>query len=183
MKMRAPDRSERSKPRTLQTLVVAALGLGLPTAHAHAVLDPPRAQAGSYYKGSIRIGHGCDGAATRRVAVTLPKGFQGARPQPKPGWVLTTRRVKLDEPYMSHGKRVSEDVVEIVWEATGRDQYLRDDHFDEYSFTARLPEQAGTVWIPVTQTCEVGEIEWAQVPASGDSTRGLKTPAARLQLQ
>jgi len=166
----------------LAALVLTAPMLTLHAAHAHAVLDPPRAPAGSHYKGSIRIGHGCDGAATWRVAVTLPRGFQGTRPQPKPGWDLSTRRVKLEEPYTSHGKRVTEEVVEIVWEARGRKQFLRDDHFDEFSFTARLPEQAGAVWIPVTQTCEVGEIQWSQVPASGDSPRGLKTPAARLQL-
>ena len=44
--------------------------VALPTSvHAHAVLTEPSALAGSYYKGAVRIGHGCEGSATTGVRV------------------------------------------------------------------------------------------------------------------
>ena len=38
------------------------------------------------------------------------------------------------------------------------------------------------MWFKVLQTCEKGSIDWAEVPASGTSTKGLKTPAALLEI-
>ena len=35
-----------------------------------------------------------------------------------------------------------------------------------------LPASAGPMWFKVLQTCEKGSIDWAEVPASGTSTKG-----------
>ena len=42
--------------------------------------------------------------------------------------------------------------------------------------------RASPMWFKVLQTCETGSIDWAQTPASGSSTKGLKTPAALLEV-
>ena len=152
-------------------------------AHAHVVFADPQAVAGAYYKAALRVGHGCDGSATTGITVQVPPGFQGAKPQPKPGWVVSTRKAKLAQPYASHGKTVTEDVAEIRWQAVGPDTALPDDFFDEFVWQARLPEQAGPAWIRVLQTCVQGQNDWSDVPASGTSTQGLKTPAALLVIQ
>ena len=44
----------------------------------------------------------------------------------------------------------------------------------------RLPPQPGPLWFRVEQHCEGGAVDWAEVPASGTDTRGLKHPAALL---
>ena len=85
----------------------------LESAFAHIVLTEPKAVAGSYYKATLRVGHGCNGSATTGLTVQVPAGFQGAKPQPKAGWVIATRKSKLATPYNSHGKTVTEDVVEL----------------------------------------------------------------------
>lgn len=150
---------------------------------AHVVLTEPSAVAGSYYKAALRVGHGCDGSATTGLRVSLPAGFEGPKPQPKPGWNITTRKAKLDQPYTSHGKTVSEEVVEIQWSAVSRESALPDGQFDEFAFTTRLPEQPGAAWIKVLQTCDKGQLDWSEVPAAGTSTKGLKTPAALLDIK
>jgi uncharacterized protein YcnI len=39
------------------------------------------------------------------------------------------------------------------------------------------------MWVKVLQTCENGQNDWSDIPASGSSTRGLKSPAALLDVQ
>jgi len=155
----------------------------LPLAQAHIVLAEPKAIAGSYYKATLRVGHGCSGSATTGLTVQVPAGFQGAKPQPKSGWIITTRQAKLATPYNSHGKTVTDDVVELRWTAASREAALSDDQFDEFAFMGRLPDQAGPIWVKVLQTCENGQNDWSEIPAIGTSTRGLKLPAALLEVQ
>ncbi len=152
-------------------LLAACFACG--AANAHIALDQPTAAAGSTYKAVLRVGHGCDGTATTGLAVRIPAGFKGAKPQPKPGWTLAVRREKL---------AATEEVVEIRWTAASRESALPDSQFDEFALAGRLPEQAGPLWFKVTQTCESGQIDWSQVPAEGTATKGLKQPAVLLEV-
>jgi periplasmic copper chaperone A len=151
-------------------------------ASAHVVLAEPKAVAGRYYKATLRVGHGCNGSATQALIVQVPEGFQGAKPQPKAGWIIATRIAKLAAPYNSHGKTVTDDVVELRWTAASKDAVLPDEHFDEFSFMGRLPDQAGPLWVKMLQLCESGQNDWSEIPASGTSTRGLKSPAALMEV-
>ena len=155
----------------------------LPLAQAHIVLSEPKAIAGSHYKATLRVAHGCNGSATTGLTVQVPAGFQGAKPQPKFGWAVVTRKAKLDTPYNSHGKTVTDDIVELRWTAASKDAALPDEQFDEFAFMGRLPDDAGFMWFKVLQTCENGQNDWSEIPTSGASTRGLKSPAALLELQ
>lgn len=151
--------------------------------HAHAVLTEPSALAGSYYKGAVRIGHGCEGSATTGVKVYVPSGFEAFKAQPKNGWVIKMKKGKLAEPYQSQGKTVTEDLVELEWVASSKEASLPDGTSDEFAFMTKLPEKAGPVWLRVLQTCEKGQNDWAEIPASGTSTKGMKYPAALLTLK
>ena len=156
-------------------------------AFSHVVLDQARALAGSNYKAVFRVSHGCEGLPTTGIAVQLPVGVQGAKPMPKAGWALATTVDTLPQPYVSHGKTVTQDVTEIRWTATNQDAALPDAHFDEFTLRVTLPVAAGPLWFGVVQTCGDGQRQgrnaWTQVPASGTSTQGLKTPAALLQVE
>lgn len=154
-----------------------------PLAQAHIVLAEPKATAGSYYKATLRVGHGCNGSATTGLTVQVPVGFQGAKPQPKFGWTVAARKAKLTTPYNSHGKTVTDDVVELRWTVTSKEGALPDDQFDEFAFMGRLPDSAGPMWVKVLQICDSGQNDWSEIPTSGASTRGLKTPAALLDIQ
>ena len=155
----------------------------LPLAQAHIVLTEPQAIAGSYYKATLRVGHGCNGSATTGLTVQVPVGFQDAKPQPKTGWTIATRKAKLAQPYNSHGKTVTDDVAELRWRVASKEAALSDDQFDEFAFLGRLSDSAGPLWVKVLQICENGQNDWSELPVSGTSTRGMKLPAALLDVQ
>ena len=152
------------------------------TVHAHVTLEQPKAPAGSTVKAVLRVSHGCDGSATHTVRVSIPTGLRGAKPMPKAGWSLDVRRAALAQPYESHGRPVTEDVVEVTWKANSRDAWLADAHYDEFVVRGQLPYKPGALWFKVQQVCERGELNWADVPPAGVSIRGLKAPAVLLEV-
>jgi len=168
--------------RTLLAVALTGAAFTSLNVQAHASLDEPVALAGTYYKAAINIGHGCAGAPVHTVTVRLPAGFKGAKPVPKPGWKLDITRAPLAKPYTSHGKTISDDVAEIRWTALTRDAWLQDAWTDSFALRGQLPGQPGALWFKVLQTCESSAIDWAEVPATGTSTQGLKAPAVLLEV-
>lgn len=151
-------------------------------ATAHVVLEYQVAPAGSSYKATFKVGHGCGASPTRQIVVEVPAGMRGARPMPKPGWALDVQRDKLAQPYTSHGRSVTEDVVRVTWTARTPQDMLQSAHYDEFVLVAQAPEQAGTVYWPVRQICAEGANDWTEVPAPGQKLSDLKSPAAALEI-
>lgn len=167
--------------KTLFTAAAAAALLALAgVATAHVSLEQPRAEAGTGYKAVLRIGHGCEGSPTRALTVKLPAGFHGAKPMPKAGWTLSIRREPQAEPYESHGRRVTDDVVEITWAAASREAWLPDAHYDEFVLRGQAPLAPGPAWFRVHQLCEKGEWQWAEIPTA--DAPAPRAPAARLDV-
>jgi len=160
--------------------ILMLLSFAATVSQAHVTLEQREAEAGSAYKAVLKVGHGCEGSATRKLTVLLPAGFRGAKPTPKAGWTLQLRMEKLAQPYDSHGKAVTEGLAEVSWTANTEADWLQDAWYDEFIVRGSLPLDAGAMWFKVRQTCAQGESNWAEVPADGTSTRGLKLPAALL---
>ena len=55
-------------------------------------------------------------------------------------------------------------------------------HGCDGTLRGQLPDTAQPLWFKVQQLCERGEWNWADVPASGTSTHGLKSPAVLLEV-
>ena len=173
----------------LKTLKFIALSAGLMpaiTAFSHVTLEQAQAETGSYYKAVLRVGHGCEGLPTTTLRVQLPAGFQGTKPMPKAGWTLQTKQDKLDKPYDNHGTQVTQDTTEITWTASSTAAALPDSQYDEFILRGRAAMPAGAAWFKVTQLCEGGgktsSNSWTEIPTQGTSTRGLKYPAALLNV-
>ena len=149
---------------------------------AHVVLQDGASAAGASYRATFKVGHGCDGSPTTGIRVSIPAGFNGAQPMPKPGWTLTTQVGKLPQPYTSHGKTVTEGILEIRWEANGPANALPHAFYDEFVLRGTTPTKPGPLWFKVVQTCEKAENAWVEIPAAGTSTKGLKSPAALLEV-
>ncbi len=160
---------------------LAALFLATAPASAHVTLATAETGAGSYYKGVLRIPHGCDGKATRSLSVQIPEGVIGVKPMPKPGWTVTMTKGPYAKTYESHGRPVTGGVKEIVWSGSE----LGDDFYDEFVFTSFVTDAftAGQrVYFPTVQACTEGEARWTDVPAAGQSARDLKSPAPALRI-
>ena len=157
------------------------IAISLP-ALAHVTLEYQVANAESYYKATLRVGHGCEGSPVKQIIAVIPAGVQGAKPMPKAGWNLDITREKLAEPYDNHGKKITEDVTRITWTAKTKDDYLQDAQYDEFVLRAKLPSKSGMVYWPVSQVCEQGRTDWTQIPSADQKLSDLKTPAAALEI-
>lgn len=177
-----PSKDSVKTLHTTKIIAACALLAGVNASFAHVVLGEPAALAGTSYRAALRVGHGCDGSPVTALRVTIPAGFMGAKPMPKEGWVLSVKSAKLAKPYESHGKTITDDVAEITWTAASKDNWLPDAYYDEFVLRGSLPAAGGPMWFKVLQTCEKGSIDWAEVPNSGTSTKGLKAPAALLDI-
>ncbi|HXD40854.1 MAG TPA: YcnI family protein [Ramlibacter sp.] len=152
------------KTITRSCVVLAAFAAFAGAACAHISLQQPRAEAGRPYEAVLRIGHGCDGAATTGVAVQIPKGFENAKPLPKAGW------------------KVAVQGGAATWTAATPEAALPNGQRGEFVLAGTAPAEAGAMWLKVLQTCQQGSLDWSQVPAEGTSTKGMKFPAVLLQV-
>ena len=172
--------------KTIKTIAVCALLIGATglfnAANAHVTLEYQVANAGSGYKATFRVGHGCGESPTREIAVTLPSGVKSAKPMPKAGWTIAIEREALAAPRTDHGKRVTDEVRRIRWTANTPADALPNAHYDEFVLQARLPAQAGVLYWPVAQVCEQGRVDWAELPGADRKPGDLKFPAPVLEL-
>ncbi len=144
---------------TLLSSAVASCFLFAQHAWGHATLSPKQATQDSYQRLSFGISHGCEGSSTVDVVVELPASVMGAKPMPKPGWAVETEVRPLSVPYRLHGKEIKQDVRVIRWRGM-----LIDAHYDEFVVMSKLWNKTGPIFIPVTQVCEKGRIDWNQLP-------------------
>jgi uncharacterized protein YcnI len=168
-------------PRLFAGAAAASLAAALAVpAFAHVTLDPPQAAADSYFKMNVRVPHGCEGTATLRVRVRIADGVTGVKPQPKPGWELSTVKTKLNPPLKdSHGREITEVVSEIVWSG-GK---LLDEHYEEFGIHMKLPNTPNTIlYFPAVQECEKGVHRWIEIPEPGKKWGDYKSPAPMLRL-
>jgi copper(I)-binding protein len=127
----------------------------------------------------MQVLHGCDGAATTGIAVTIPDGIVGAKPMPKPGWALAMTKATYTEAAALHGKPLTEGVKTISWSGGA----LPDDEYDEFVFTAFVTDAVApgaTLYFPVTQSCGPQQIGWTETPQAADAR--LKRPAPALRI-
>ena len=142
---------------------------------AHVSVSPAEVPKNSYQKLTFNISHGCGDSPTKEVVLYLPTQLQGAKPIPKPGWVLDIFREPLAKPYISHGKEVTSDVRKITW----RGGSLPNEYADEFSIRVRVEDWSGNLPVVVHQICEQGKWEWSELPQDG---KKLIAPAPILKI-
>lgn len=167
--------NQLAKPLLFCSLAFMA---GLPAAQAHITLQEPSATQGAYHRAAFKVGHGCEGSPTVRLEVTLPEGLLGAKPMPKPGWQLSTEVEMLARPVTQHGRQVTERVARVVWSGGT----LPDAFYDEFVMQFQVAAAAGPLWFNVEQVCEKGRNAWVEKPAGGTDTKGMRFPAALLEV-
>lgn len=178
-----PRHSKEAIMKPIFAFALAALIASFVTpARAHVTLERQEATIGKTYKGVLIVPHGCNGSATTSITVRIPEGVIAVKPMPKPGWSVETTKVQYEKAYtFMHGVKLSEGVSEITWKG-GR---LDGAHFDEFAFLGFMADAlpaGGTLYFPVVQECERGAERWIEIPAAGQSSHDLKSPAPSLRL-
>ena len=188
-----------------RTLPLAALGLlallGGPAA-AHVTLDRAELPADSSLRVALRVTHGCGGAATTGLRVTIPPELRGARPMPHAGFSLAIGGGAAGHAaHAGHGAQAAHAghaapgdhaaasaapaavpaPREIAWTG-GR---LDDAFYDEFVLLVRTPAEPGAVLrFPVVQECEGGVVaRWTEAPGAARGAEGKgpgPAPVARV---
>lgn len=152
-------------------LVVALAG----PARAHVTVQPSEAVAGSFARFVVRVPNERDDASTTRIEVQLPESLVFVSFQPKPGWTRTTETEPRTEPVEVFGEQVTDFVASVTWEGGA----IAPGEFEEFGFTARVPEEPTSLEFPAIQTYSSGEeVTWigpedSDAPAARVSTFSL----------
>ncbi len=169
----------RTRPSAAVAAAISLIAFGSLTASAHVSIDNAEAKVGSF-KAVFNIPHGCDGAATTGVKITIPEGVIGVKPMPKPGWTLTIQKGAYAKTYDHvHGRKVSEGAKSVAWSG-GK---LPNEHLDEFTlglYVTSTLKPGSTIYFPVEQTCETGALAWSEIPSPGQDPHDLKAPAPGL---
>jgi uncharacterized protein YcnI len=129
---------------------------------AHVTVWPREVPAKGFQVFSVRVPTERE-AATVSVRLEFPAGLKGIRFMPKPGWKYEIER------------DAGGGIVGVSWSG-GR---IGRDEFDEFHFTARMPDDATTLTFVAHQTYDDGEIvHWADPEGSRPASK-VQVTAAR----
>jgi uncharacterized protein YcnI len=145
-------------------------------ASAHVGVTPDKTAANSYSLLTFGIPHGCEDSSTTKVTITLPAELDDAQPTVNPNWTAEKVTEQLAEPKkIADGASITKRTSQIVYTAKAPlDPSLR----DALVLSVKLPDTAGkTLYFPTLQNCEVGQTDWAELPAEGQDPHSLKAPA------
>ncbi len=129
-------------------ITAAAIGVALciaGPASAHIHTDPEEVKAGTENTVGFIIEHGCDGSPTTQIELQLPDGVTGITGVDANGFTAA-----VDGQVVTFSGGSLPDETEQAFEVT---------------FTA--PAEAGTIDIPMIQTCEEGSTDWIESEVEG----------------
>ncbi|HEX5617457.1 MAG TPA: YcnI family protein [Solirubrobacteraceae bacterium] len=155
--MQLPD----IRPRAAAA-VAATVALAFPAAAAaHVTIQPTAAPAGGFTRVDVRVPNERDDAGTTQVRVQLPPGFASVSYEPRPGWKVTLKKVKLDEPIKTEdGFEIDEGIGEITWTGDGKQGVIAPGQFVDFGLSLKMPDgKAGDkLTFKALQTYDDGDV-------------------------
>lgn len=135
---------------------------------AHVTVQPNEAVAGSFARFVVRVPNERDDAGTTKIEVQLPEELASVSFQPKAGWTRTAETKDRTEPIEVFGEEVTDYIATVTWEG-GR---IEPGEFEEFGFSARMPDEPTTLEFPALQTYSSGEIVRWIGPADSEAPAG-----------
>jgi periplasmic copper chaperone A len=141
-----------------------AIGVGISgSALAHVTVQPTEAPVGSFSRFVVRVPNERPDAATSEVEVRFPEILTSVSFQPKEGWKRSVKMKQLDEPIEVFGEEIDEVVGSVTWSGGA----IEPGEFDEFGFSARVPDAETQLEFPALQTYDSGEVvRWIGPPDS-----------------
>lgn len=159
------------------TAASAVVVLGIAgTASAHVTVSPSITTAGGYSVLTFAVPHGCDGSATTKITISMPKEIIEATPTRNPLYDVAKKNAKLATPITAEdGDTITEKVDTVTYTAKTP---LPDGYRDAFQIQIQIPDEVGkTLTFPTIQQCEKGQTAWTEVPAAGQDPETLEHPA------
>lgn len=160
------------RPWTARLAAVAGVTAGLlvataSVALAHISVTPSTAETGSTTELTFRVPNEEADAATTRVTLQIPTDHPIAQvlAEPVPGWRVTERTTKLDEPLVTDDGTFHSVVSQVTWSG-GR---IEPGQYQDFSLSADpLPDQPTTLVFKALQGYSNGDVvRWIDVSEPG----------------
>lgn len=143
----------------------AALAVAAPlAASAHVHVTPEESAAGASTRLTFSFSHGCDGAPTTALVVTVPEGVDGVTPVYDGAW--TVAREVGDDGIPTKVTFTANKPIEDGLSASAAIDVI---------FASSAADTS--VAFPVLQQCSTGETDWAQAAEEGQDPHDLEAPA------
>lgn len=158
------------KKALIGAFVVGALTAVTAPAYGHVTVQPNEAVVGTFSRFVVRVPTERD-VPTTKITVDLPP-LAFVSFEPKDGWKRTVEMVELDEPIEAFGQEITETVGSVTWSGGT----IGAGEFDEFGFSARIPDGETSLEFKATQNYKGGEVvEWAGGPDSEEPAALVKT--------
>jgi periplasmic copper chaperone A len=141
--------------------VTAAVALALPAAaSAHVTLQPSSAPADGFTRLDVRVPNERDDSATTKVDVQLPPEFAFVSYEPRPGWKVTIKRAKLEQPIKTEDGEIDEVVSQLTWTGDGKIGRIAPGQFVDFGLSLRMPNgrPGDKLTFKALQTYDNGEV-------------------------
>ncbi|HEX4191296.1 MAG TPA: YcnI family protein [Marmoricola sp.] len=163
----------------LPAAVVGFSALAIAPALAHVTISPGTAAANTTLIATVAVPHGCDGSATTKVIISIPKELVEVTPTRNANWDVTKTMTKLATPEKADdGDEITEKVNTVVYTAKTP---LPDGYRDAFELEFDVPDAVGkTLVFPTIQKCEKGETDWTQVAAPGAAEPENPAPTVKV---
>lgn len=148
---------------------LTALGAGLlicmiaAPAFAHVTIQPSEGPVGAFLKFAIRVPNESD-VPNSKVVVTFPENLIFVSFQPKEGWTRKVTTKTLEEPIEASGATIDEVVDTVTWSGGA----INPGEFDEFYFSAKVPDEPGELEFSAEETYDDGEVVTWSGPEDGD---------------
>jgi uncharacterized protein YcnI len=130
------------------------LALAPTAAFAHVTVQPNEYEIGSFARFVVRVPNERDDASTTKISVKFPSTLVSVGFQPIAGWDRTVKMKTLKKPIEVFGEKVTEVVGTVTW--TGGK--IAPGEFQEFGFSAKVPDEPTDLVFPALQTYSSGEV-------------------------
>lgn len=147
--------------------LIGVAGFASP-ASAHVTVDPEEAVQGGFGTVVFRMPNERDNASTTKLEVHMPEGepVPSVRTMDVPGWKVSVKMRKLDEPIDLFGRKVDEVVGAVTWTAASKNDALGALEFVQFPVSMGPFPETGELVFKAIQTYDNGEVvRWIEEPA------------------
>jgi periplasmic copper chaperone A len=160
--------------RTLGILAGLSVALLPAVVAAHVSIASGPGFANTTQEITFGVGHGCAGADTYRVRVTIPAGVTSVRP------------LRSDFGKVSVEKDAAGTIVAVSWQKADADALEADLAYYKLVIRLKVPDQPfKTIFFPALQTCRAADtttstVDWKMLPTDPIVDGGTDEPAPAL---
>lgn len=177
------DPFSRRRVAGVVTIAGMLLSIAVPASAHVDIIDGAALTGGGYgTEFTLRVPHGCEGAATTALEVQIPAGVVDVKPKLMAGWSIDVVSTPPVLPSMAPDASFTDEQMDamtapVVSSVKWSGGTLPDSEYADFQLSAVFPETPGSIAFPTVQYCGDTQVAWIEIPATGQDPETLELPA------